>query len=229
MLSGVISVTRIVSIVFMTVVLSACALHRTQDAGSPNVQAVTQVIAAQDRVNRYLRREVIPHLMSCWSGIEGEGTITVRQGYTRTGDQWVAGETTIDSTNLATGQGERALRCFQSSLKGTSFAVEKDDSEAETYWVHWSLPVPWPKDIQEVALRMSTNPGGGGGCGGPEAPPPACWTCAYIQLFGFSFCAKSCAGYKECTKISNGCMLRPISPRCVTVSPFGNLGGIVPY
>lgn len=216
-------------ILIASVVLSACALQQAPGTDNPNLQAVTRVIATQDRVNRYLHREVVPGLAECWGDIEGEGTITVQQNYTRADEWWVAAETTLDDTNLASGQEARALHCFRSAVKDTAFAVEKDDGQAEAFAVHWRLPVPWPRDIQAVALRMSTNPGGGGGCGGPEAPPPACHTCGYIPIIGLSYCAKSCSGYKDCTVIAHGCKLSPIRPRCVTASPFGNLGGLVPY
>ncbi len=223
------AITRLL-ILLVSIVLPACALQKASGTNDPNVQAVTQVITAQDRVNRYLHREVVPRLVGCWGDIEGEGTITVRQNFTRAGGLWVAAETTLDDANLASDQGERALRCFQSAVYGTSFATEKDDEEADTFAVHWSLPVPWPSDIQAVALRMSTNPGGGGGCGGPEAPAPACYTCGYIHvIIGISYCAKSCAGYTHCEVIDHGCKMGPIRPLCVTASPFGNLGGLVPY
>jgi len=226
---GAMPAVRLLVITALAITLLSCAPHRTHGSAESATQAVEQVIEAQDRVNRQLHQQVVPRLLSCWGEIEGEGTLAVQQGYTRQRDLWIAGEATVTGTSLTQGQDERALRCFQEAVRGTSFAVERDDGEAQEFLVNWSLPVPWPKDVQEVALRMATNPGGGGGCGGPEAPPPACWTCGFIPIIGFSYCAKSCAGYKDCTVISHGCKLSPINPRCVTASPFGNLGGIVLY
>lgn len=211
----------------------SCALHRTPANGNPasqaTAEALMQVIESQDRVNRYLHAEVVPGLMACWGEVAGEGTVSVRQRYTREGDIWIAGETTLAGSTLPYGSEEGALRCFEKAVRGTSFAAERDDGEWEAFVVDWTLPVPWPKDMREVAARMATNPGGGGGCGGPESPPAACWTCSFIPIIGLPYCAKSCSGNSECEVISNGCKMKPINPKCVTASPFGNIGGLVLY
>jgi len=149
--------------------------------------------------------------------------------YERNGNRWVAGTPRV-SPATATAQDDVALRCLQEAVRNTSFAVEQSDAEAKEFHVNWSFPVPWPKDFQEVAaLMISTGGGGGGGCGGPEAPAPACFDCGFIPFLGWSYCKKVCAGYSTCTAEANGCRLGPIRPRCATVSPFGNQGGIVRY
>lgn len=215
--------------ILLVLTLSSCKQRKPDPSNVPPAQALARVIGAQDRVNRYLQRGVVPRLMNCWTGLAGEGTIAVQAGYRRVRDLWAAGDSSLRSSTLAQGQAELALRCFQGAVRDTSFPVEEGDGEAKEFLVSWTFPVPWPKDMADVAMRMSTNPGGGGGCGGPESPGPACWDCFFIPFISLSYCGKTCAGYTNCTPIANGCQMGPITPKCVTASPFGNQGGLVMY
>ena len=215
--------------ILMALTLLSCTSRKSGQSDEAQAQEFERVIATQDRANRYLQKEVVPKLTSCWSHLQGTGTIAMQIGYRRDGDHWAPAKSDIRTSTLPTGQEELALRCLQEAIRNTAFEVEKSDGEAREFLVNWTFPVPWPKDIKEVALRMSINPGGGGGCGGPEAPAPACFDCGFIPFIGFSYCKKTCAGYSNCTAQSNGCSLGPITPKCVTVSPFGNQRGIVMY
>jgi len=210
--------------ILLAITLPSCTPRKTEAVAS-----LERVVATQDRVNRYFHKGVAPRMMSCWTGLAGEGTMAIEIGYRRDGRLWAAGNSGIRSSTLAKDQAEVALRCFQEAVRDTSFPVERGDGEAKEFLVKWSFPVPWPKDITEVAMRMSVDTGKGGGCGGPEAPPPACQDCFFIPIFSISYCASTCAGYSNCTPEPNGCKMGPITPKCVTVSPFGNLGGLVMY
>jgi hypothetical protein len=206
-------------------VLPSCA--KRNPPVSEAAVAFDRTIAAQDRVNRYFHADVEPRLMTCWAGITGRGTIAIGMPYQRRGDRWLPGTARISGSTVT--DQDVALRCFQEAVRNTSFPVEAVDEEATEFEVNWSFPLPRPKDVTEVARMISTG-GGGGGCGGgPEAPAPACFDCGYIPFLSFSYCKKVCSGYTNCTSEINGCRMGPITPKCVTASPFGNMGGIVKY
>ena len=191
--------------------------------------STAEIIATQDRVNRYMHRDIVPAIRDCWARLNGRGTIQVRLQYERSGDRWLAGPSTVRRSTLASGEDEVALRCLQAAVAGTGFPVEAADREAPTYVVNWSFPVPMPRDDAEailVALDNGSGPGGGN-CGGPE-DPPACWDCGYIPIVGISLCMPTCAGYLDCLKIPNGCQFSSAT-RCVTGGVFRNLSGIAVY
>ena len=213
----------------LPLMLLSCAHHKPQEPVTDPAQKLEQVIAEQDRVNRYLQAWVVPNLLPCWDTMHSEGIISVQVAYHRQGDLWVASNAGMENSTLTKGEDQTALQCLRAAILGTSFKAEADDGQAKEYLVHWTFPVPWPKDAEEVVQRMINTGGGGKGCGGPEGPGPACWDCFSIPIFGISFCGLTCAGYSDCVKIPNGCKMGPINPKCVTVSPFGNLGGIIIY
>jgi hypothetical protein len=202
--------------------------------GSPHSAVLTSVsfeaaVAAQDRINRYLHRDVVPAMRDCWGRLAGPGSVSVRLRYERADDRWVPGASAVRGATLAAGEAELALQCLQAAVAGTGFAAEAVDREASSYVVNWTFPVPWPTD--EEVLRLAVDNGGGGGgsgqCGGPEHPP-ACTDCGYIPILGWSFCMPSCVGYLSCNKIPNGCHF-PDATRCITGGVFRNLSGIALY
>ena len=201
---------------------------------SPHSAVLTSVsfeeaVAAQDRINRYMHRDVVPSMKDCWARLAGPGSVSVRLQYERAGDRWVPGPSAVRSARLAPGEGELALRCLQAAVADTSFPVEDVDRESSKYVVNWSFPVPWPADDAE-AIKTALDSGGGGGagdCGGPE-DPPACTDCAYVPVFGWMLCVPSCVGYIECNKKPNGCHF-PDATKCITGSAFRNRSGIAIY
>ena len=195
----------------------------------PAVEAFERVLGAQNRVNRYFHSDVVPKLTGCWSTLKSRGGVTVHVTYRREANRWQAPNARAIRSTLAKGEDAVALNCLQSALRGTSFPTKDTDAEATQFQITWGLPVPWPKDAADVIARISTGGGGGKDCGGPEGPAPACWDCAYIPFIGVSYCARSCAGYTNCAPTAQGCNVGPINPRCVTSSPFGNVGGVVMY
>lgn len=188
------------------------------------------VIAEQDRVNRYFHRQILPRLNDCWAEVGGEGSVAVRTEFRRDAGRWVAGESHLRGSSLAKDGGEQALRCMAEATRATSFAEEAVDGDATEFVVNWTLPVPWPTDLRPVAMRMAVDTGGGGGGGGGCGPetPPACQDCWFVFFFKFSLCVPTCAGYVDCVveEDLNGCRMKT---KCVTVSPWGNVGGFVMY
>jgi hypothetical protein len=194
------------------------------------VKAFEKTLKTQDRLNRYFHDEVGPRLTPCWAPLKGKGTIFVQIQYSRAGSRWRAGESTIRSSTMRKAADPRALECLKRAVKDTSFAVEDADGEAKEFFVNWGLPVPWPKNMNEVVARMIDTGGGRGECG-PETPAQ-CWDCAYIKILslpGISFCSRTCVGYQTCSLIEGGCKMGPIRPMCSSGSPFGNAGGVIAY
>ena len=188
-----------------------------------------QVIEKQNRINRYFHGSVVPKMMNCWETLSGKGTVSVAFNFSRDADKWRSGDSKLLAATLLKGQNEIALHCLQEAVRDTSFAAAKADGESKELLVNWSFPVPWPKSDEEI-VGLAIDTGGGGGCGGSESPAPSCWDCS-IPVGQPSSCVKVCVGYQYCNNNSDGkgCNLGPISPRCVTGSPFGNVGGVVMY
>ena len=231
--------TRIVLTVALILITQACQRSQPPQANTPPTkeqlsQAVQstsceRAIATQNRINRYFHHAVVPRVKDCWQRLKGKGTIAVEFDYQREKDGWATDKLKIERSTLPEGQESVALQCLQDSVRGTSFPVEQDDGQAEQFMVHWSWPVPLPKDANEVAQLMSG--GGGGGRCGPLGVPPACHDCLSVLIFGkyWLACGPACAGYSFCIQDPDGCRLGPISPRCVTGWLGGTLGGIVMY
>ncbi len=194
------------------------------------VERFARELAEQDRVNRYFHDAVVTGLTGCWSELQGEGSVFVRVDFRREGRAWTAGAVEVEASTLPADQGETAARCVEQAVAGTSFAARDADAASESYEVHWGLPVPWPDDVEAYMARMIDTGGGGGNkCGGPEGPPPACQDCFFMPIVGWSYCGRTCSGYKNCVAELNGCRMGPLRPLCVTVSPFFNSGGAVIY
>lgn len=185
-----------------------------------------KAIATQNRINRYFHRQVLPTLGACWTGVSGKGTVQVTFGFTRDHDAWVPAASVVRSTTLAAADAERALGCLRASMRGTSFAVEAGDKDAAAYNVHWSFPVPMPRDLDEAAARMAVDTGAGR-CGGSEGPKEACWDCFYLPGLKWSWCSGACAGFSSCVPSEGGCDFK--YPLCVTGSLFGNAAGLLAY
>jgi hypothetical protein len=203
------------------------------DSGPQQGDAIARllaVMAEQDRVNQYFHRQVLPKLKDCWSDLKGEGSIAVRVSYGRYDSLWTAGEAGVNKSTLPKDEEQLALRCLAESVRGTSFPAEGPDGDATEYQVNWSLPVPWPADLAEVAKLMALQSGGGGGiggCGGESVP--MCQDCWINSLFfKFSLCVPVCNGYIDCSlePDGNGCKMKT---KCVSAPIFGNWGGFVRY
>jgi hypothetical protein len=184
-----------------------------------------EVIATQNRINTYFHRGVVPRLLPCWSGVAGRGTVAVTFEFARRGDLWIPGASSLRSSSVD--DGELALRCLQAAVAGTAFpAVAADASTAFT--LNWSFPVPWPRDMNEVAARFSSGSYGSGTCGGTEGPIPMCKWCYFNTTWHFSYCAPACVGFVGCNVVDQYTCQMP-GGQCATGSVFGNIGGVTMY
>jgi hypothetical protein len=220
------TVSRLALVLVLGVTLGAQTKPKepTPDA-MPSISC-EKAIATQNRINRYFHGSVVPTLGACWAGIAGSGTVQVTFGFKRDKELWVPAAAAVRSTTLSAADADRALGCLKASIKGTAFAVEDDDKDADAYNVHWSFPVPMPRNLDEAAARMNVNTGGSR-CGGSEGPKEACWSCWYQPVFGWSWCSGACVGFSSCSSIESGCFLK--YPKCATGSVFGNTAGLVKY
>lgn len=186
------------------------------------------VIASQNRLNRYFHQDVLPKAKACWSRLQGEGTIDLEFIYKRTGTRWAWERLSVAGSTLREDQKSLAQRCMEASVKGTSFRAEDDDGEAAEFLVDWRWPVPWPEDITTVA-RLASGGITWGECGlGKSAK---CQDCLVDKTTKKLSCKSACSGYTNCTANpdGNGCSLGPKSPACVSGYGFGNAGGAVIY
>src|SRR5437016_280938 len=124
-------------------------------------------VTTQQRLNRYFHSSVIPKLKKCWSRVQGRGTIEIEHTYTTDASRkWVVDKLTVGKSTLPRGQDAVALQCMQNSVRGTSFPAVGDESNARTYIVKWTWPVPFPANAAQLTSAMfaaRVNNGGGGG------------------------------------------------------------------
>lgn len=214
-----------VVVVAVTLISASC---KTSPPAELTANCGDDVIASQNRINRYFHKAVVPKMSACWSRIQGEGTIDFQFTYKRTAGGWEWEKLGVSGSTLPKGQDAVALQCMQESVRGTSFPVEEVDGKAVEFFADWRWPVPWPKDITEMA-RMAGNGIIWGECGLGKLKK--CQDCLYDAKTKKLSCKSTCSGYTNCTPNAdgNGCMLGPISPRCVSGFSFGNSGGIVIY
>jgi hypothetical protein len=204
-------------------VASACST--TSPPPPPHVSVGKDVIAGQNRINRYFHQAVVPKLKPCWSGLQGAGTIDVEFVYKRAGADWVWDRLSIGGSTLPADQASLAQRCMLDSVRGTSFRTEVDDGDATEYLVDWRWPVPWPADIADVA-RLAGSGVIWGDCGLGKLSK--CQDCLADKKTKKLTCQSTCSGYKTCAanQDGNGCTL---SQACVSGFGFGNAGGAVIY
>jgi hypothetical protein len=193
-------------------------------------QSCRDAIVTQNRINTYFHRGVVPRMMTCWNRLTSPGTVSVTFEFARKGDLWVPGASYLRSTTPANPpDADLALSCLQAAVVGTAFPVDETDLGATQFGVHWSFPVPWPRDLNGALARFNTNNPSAGQCGGSEGPPPACEGCFWQRTFGFSYCAKACVGWVGCTDDGTLTGCRMTNPKCVTGSAFGNSAGLTIY
>ena len=188
-----------------------------------------EAVAAQDRINRYMHRDVVPSMKECWARLAGRGTVSVRLRYQRAGDRWLPGPSAVRRATLDAGEGELALQCLQAAVADTSFPVEAADRESSKYVVDWSFPVPWPADDAEAIRTALDNGGGGSGdCGGPE-DPPACMDCAYVPGVRLDAVRAELCRLPRVQQESRMAAKFPNGTKCITGGVFRNRRGIAIY
>ena len=113
--------------------------------------------------------------------MQGKGTIALKYTYTKTGGRWFLTRLETERSTLPTGQDAVARKCMLEAVRGSSFAVEADESTQNTFVLNWNWPVPFPPNAAQLtrsmfAAKPTGDGAGGGGCDG--VGPPVALTAA---------------------------------------------------
>jgi len=191
----------------------------TQTRPTPTVQSVTieRVVNTQQRINRFFHGDVMPKLKNCWSNVKGKGRISLKYTYTKNGGRWFLTRLATQRSTLPAGQDAVAQKCMLEAGRGSSFAVEADESTQKTFVLNWTWPIPFPANADLLTRSMfAARPtsGGSGGCDG-WGTEPSCFACK-------ATCDEVCVGYSNCegSEIGTKC-----SGKCASGGPFGVTGG----
>jgi hypothetical protein len=207
---------------------SAC----TTSAPAPViVDGGQDVVAAQNRINRYFHSEVVHKLKPCWELVQGKGTVDFEYTYKRNGEAWEFETLAVSESTLDSGYADAARQCMQDAARGTSFPRGESDGPADEFMLDWRWPVPWPTDEDVSAIAMMAGRAGleWGDCGlGVRAK---CKDCQYDAGTKKMTCKTVCIGYKNCVlnQDGNGCSLSPKDVACSSGFGLGNAGGAVIY
>jgi hypothetical protein len=190
------------------------------------------VVPTQQRINRYFHGSVIPRLNTCWSSLQGKGTIALKYTFTKSGARWTLKSEESEQSTLPSGQDAIALRCMRDAVRGSSFPVDRGESTQTTFVVNWNWPVPFPANASQLATRMFAAPangggGGGGGCDGLGSSKK-CYVCKKEATV--VKCELVCVGYATCVLVAQkGSGACNVSGACASGGPFGVSGGSVIY
>lgn len=220
---------RILCGVLLVAAAVASVACRTSPPAPLDSSGGKDVIASQNRINRYFHQNVVPKLKTCWSGLQGEGTIDLEFIYKRAGTTWAWERLSVTGSTLREDQISLAQHCMQDSVSGTSFRMEDDDGGATEFVVDWRWPVPWPEDITSLARMAGSGGIVWGDCGLGKLAK--CQDCLADKKTKKLSCQSTCSGYTQCSPNpdGNGCTMGPKSPACVSGYSSGNAGGAVIY
>jgi len=205
-------------VIAVAVAAQSCRQLPKPDREDPRFK---ESLAEQKRINRYFHDVVVPRLNTCWSKVQGTGTVEI--GYTfekNAKSDWGFRTLAVGKSSLPAGQDVVAANCMEQAVGGTSFPAEVRD-EGESYLIRWDWPVPLPGDIKEQADKMFKDNGGGGtGCDG-KGTAAKCFTCK-----GATQCLTVCVGYQTCDLISTSKETScTATKKCASGGPFGVIGG----
>jgi len=101
-------------------------------------------LAAEERINRYFRTEVIPRLRPCWKRMRASGVVTILHNYIRrSGGPWIPHSLRAVHSTLSGVENEIAVDCMKQAVQDTSISPEKlDDNDVELALI-WAWPVPF--------------------------------------------------------------------------------------
>lgn len=149
-----------------TLTLAACAEEPDRSEFLDDLEAT---VAAQTTVNHYLFTSVTPKLRTCWSTLQGEGTVDLALRFQQSDRKWTFERVDTMGSTLPNEQLLAAQACMQEAAMGSSFALE-EPAGAKAYerfvvkW-RWLVPLP-PEGSQEMARRI-----------GNQDPPKGCAKC----------------------------------------------------
>ena len=171
----------------------------------------------------------MPKLKNCWGNVRGKGRISLKYTYTKKGGRWFLNRLETQRSTLPTGQDAVAQKCMLEAVRGSSFAVEADESTQNTFVLNWTWPIPFPANAALLTRSMfAAKPTGGGsgdaGCDG-WGSPANCLTCSAKNP---STCIEVCVGYSSCyeKKSDGSCSMES---KCASGGPFGVSGGTTIY
>jgi hypothetical protein len=225
---------RVTLIMFVVSILSLIGLSGASlQTGSPTRQKTTittgqrpqitlqKTVSTQQRINRFFHGDVMPKLKNCWSNVKGKGRISLKYTYTKTRGRWFLSRLETKQSTLPTGQDAVAQRCMLEAVRGSSFAVEADESMQNTFVLNWTWPVPFPANAALLTRSMfaakPTGSGSGGGCDG-WGTEPSCMACKPT-------CDEVCVGYSGCAADQPGQVGTKCWDKCASGGPFGVSGG----
>ena len=234
-----ISITIVVALSLTLLLYAGCQTVRSngqmpkaESQKTTQQQAISleRTISTQQRINRYFHSDVVPKLKSCWSGVQGEGMISIQYIYTKDASgRWAWEGLEVDTSTLPKGQDAIALECMEQSVRGTSFPVEGGDGTGDKFVVIWSWPVPFPANADEQTSAMfAARPAGGGGRGGCDGRGTKAKCIPDYCVGGKCPTGVACVGWKLCALSGGpegGCLF---SVPCASGGPFG-VGGIIMY
>ncbi len=151
----------------VTLVFTACTQRPPER--SELLDDLEATIADQQSVNHYLFTAVTPKLRTCWSKLQGEGTVDLALRYTKSDQKWVFERADTISSTLPNTQFTAAQVCMQEAVTGSSFALDERPGGKvfERFVLKWRWLVPLPAEgSQEMARRASE-----------QDPPKSCAKC----------------------------------------------------
>jgi hypothetical protein len=130
------------------------------------LEDLEETVAAQQVVNHYLYSSVTPKLRTCWSQLQGEGTVDLALRYRKTDRQWVFERAEAIRSTLPNEQAAAAVACMGQSASGSSFVLdEKAGGKAfERFVLKWTWLVPLPEEGSEAMARRAGGVTPASGC-----------------------------------------------------------------
>ena len=218
----------VVSVMALAIVSSQSNSQNRKTTTAPQATLNIAVVPTQQRINRYFHDSVLPRLNTCWSSLQGKGTIALNYTFTKSGARWTLKSVESEQSTLPSGQDAIALRCMRDAVRGSSFPVDRGESTQTTFVVKWTWPVPFPANASQLATRMFAaradgGGGGGGGCDGHGAAKK-CWACK--EEGTVLKCDLVCVGYSSCVLVAQKSgRTCSGSGACASGGPFGVSGG----
>jgi hypothetical protein len=183
-------------------VLVFAACNRPQR--SSLLDDLEQTVAAQQVVNHYLYTSVTPKLRTCWSRLQGEGTVDIALRYRKSDQKWVFERAEVIRSTLPNEQAAAALACMQESVSGSSFALDETPGGKafERFVLKWTWLVPLPEEGSEAMARRAGGLTPAAGCAKCISNYPA--RCQWSQTGSEEHCRVE--GPNACSTTGTKCL-----------------------
>lgn len=221
--------TRIGTILGLSLALTACAKTPEAETGKPSHNFSDNGAAASQRIGASLQEPVVAaKLRSCLSQLKGEGLVGTSLRYRKSGSSWALDDVKVTKTSLPQGEDAAAQNCIQESARGTSFSVDSNEElekAAAEFIVKLGWSIPLPAEGTELTNDAIARMIGTGGVITMEG----CSTCQLkTDGTGSYKCVKKASGGEgDCEIIgSNACATTPKA--CVS-GFFGGTRGVIMF